>query len=123
MPLAGQTVLRTSDVVSVVQLTKVVNHAMQIVNESVLTDFLLRVKHIWCHVQAINGEVDLVVHLLVEHDIVLLEPIEAEDEDGSDSIQLNLLECVLVLFAAAAVPAVLRAETLCNTELLKTALD
>ena len=109
MPLAGQTVLRTSDVVSVVQLTKVVNHAMQIVNESILTDFLLWVKHIWCHVQAINGEVDLVVHLLVEHNIVLLEPIEAEDEDGSDSIQLNLLKCILVLFAAAAVPAVLRA--------------
>ena len=50
MPLAGQTILRTSDVVSVVQLTIVVNNAMQIVNESVLTDLLLRVKHIWCHV-------------------------------------------------------------------------
>ena len=91
MPLTRQTVLRTCDIVSIVQLTIVVNHTIQIVNESILTDFLLWVKHIWSHVQAINGKVDFVVHLLVEHDIVLLEPIEAEDKDGSDSIQLNLL--------------------------------
>ena len=63
-----------------------INHAMKVVDESILGDFLLRIKYIRSHIESVDGEIDLVVHLFIEHDIMLLEAIEAKDEYRSDSI-------------------------------------
>ena len=54
---------------------------------------------------------------------MLLEAIKAEDEDGGHSVKLDLFHGVLMLFAAATVPTVLRTEALSQSELLKTAFN
>ena len=51
-----------------------------------------------------------------------LEAIEVEDKHRCGPEELQLLKGILVSLASAAVPAVVRAKTLCLPELLKTTL-
>lgn len=123
MPLASDAILGAGDVVAVVERSVVVYHALQIVDQAILGVFLVRVQHEWRYVETVDREVYLVLHLLVEHHVVLLESVEAEDEDRCYAVELDLLQCALVLLAPTTVPAVLRAETLSHAELLQTTLD
>ena len=77
--------------------------SLEIINESVV----LLIEYVWAHVETVNRETDLVVHLLIKSDVLSLKSVETEYQDWRRFVDLHLLVSIDMLFAVAAEPRVI----------------
>jgi len=115
VPLAWSIIFAKSCVVSHIEVSIVIYDSLEIINESVV----LLVEHVWAHVETVNRETDLVVHLLIKSDVLSLKSVETEYQDWRRFVDLHLLVSIDMLFAVAAEPRVIWPKSLSSSELLQ----
>ena len=71
-------------------------------------------------IEPVDREGDRICHFLLVHDIILLEPVEAEDQDRPCFVNFELLDGPHVVLALRTVPSVVFPKFLTFFELLQT---
>lgn len=115
IPFLVNVVLGDCSVMASIQCSSVENHCEKIIY---LVYFFLRVElryHEVFHVKALNRVVNRCILLLVCH--VPFESLQCYNKDRRGFIDLNFLDCLLVLLALVTVPFILPTQLLRHVEL------